>query len=92
MRKRPDRSCDLWIAAWQTLDANYARQIDALKESIAEERAENAKAQSIFEDTLRAKYEQMVTALQDRVKAEQQQQMARALDALERTARAEAGA
>jgi hypothetical protein len=75
----------------QTLDANYSRQIEALKESIAEERAENAKAQSIFEDTLRAKYEQMVTALQDRVKAEQQQQMARALDALERTARAEAG-
>lgn len=46
--------------------------------------------QQQFEKTLQVKYEALVAALQDRVKAEQEARMRRALDDVERSARLEA--
>ena len=43
----------------------------------------------VYEETLRTKYESMVQALQEKVKAEQDSRMRRALEDLERNARLE---
>lgn len=67
----------------------HNQQLEILRTAIAEERKGALQAQSVYEETLRTKYESMVQALQEKVKAEQESRMRRALEDLERNARLE---
>ena len=67
----------------------HQKQLSLLQTAIAEERHEMTQSQKIFEQTLHVKYDHLVTALQERVKAENEAKMQRALDELERAARNE---
>ena len=67
----------------------YKKQLEILRSTMDEERRQMAEAQQVFEQTLQTKYENMVLALQDRVKAEQKARMCRALEDVERSARIE---
>lgn len=67
----------------------HSKQLDILRLAIAEERRDSALAQQVFEQTLQTKYESMVSALQDKIKDEQELRMQRALDDLEKKAKAE---
>ena len=63
--------------------------IRLLQEAIAEERKEAALTQRQFEQTLHIKYDHLLTALQEKVKAENEAKLERALDDLEKSARKE---
>lgn len=67
----------------------HNKQLEILRTAITEERRESLQAQQVYEETLRIKYESMVQALQEKVKAEQESRMRRALEDLERNARLE---
>lgn len=67
----------------------HAVQIRLLQEAIAEERKEAALTQRQFEQTLHIKYDHLLTALQEKVKAENEAKLERALDDLEKSARKE---
>jgi len=62
----------------------HARQMEILRGAIAEEREENSHAQKVFEQTLHIKYDHLVSALQEKIKAEHDARMQRALDDLEK--------
>jgi len=64
-------------------------QLQSLKTEIEKERREAALAQQEFEKNLRTKYDNLVIALQDKIKSEQEARMQRALEDLERSARLE---
>jgi len=67
----------------------HQKQLSILQTAIAEERHDMAQSQKMFEQTLQIKYDHLVAALQDKVKAENDAKMQRALDDLERSARNE---
>jgi len=67
----------------------HAKQIAILQGAVAEERHEMAQNQKLFEQTLHVKFDHLVAALQDKVKAENDAKIQRALDELERSARSE---
>jgi hypothetical protein len=67
----------------------HAVQIRLLQEAITEERKETALTQRQFEQTLHIKYDHLLTALQEKVKAENEAKLERALDDLEKSARKE---
>ena len=71
------------------LESAHRKQLEVLQETVEEERREVLRSQEVFEETLRLKYDAMIKSLQDKVKAEQEAQMRRALDSLERTAKLE---
>jgi hypothetical protein len=66
-----------------TVQEAHNRQLGVLKASISEERRQFAQAQLAFEQTLKTRYECMVDALHEKMKAEQEARMQRALDNLE---------
>ncbi|KAJ1443438.1 hypothetical protein B484DRAFT_389466 [Ochromonadaceae sp. CCMP2298] len=72
-----------------TVQEAHNRQLGVLKASISEERRQFAQAQLAFEQTLKTRYECMVDALHEKMRAEQEARMQRALDNLERSARIE---
>ncbi len=59
---------------------SHGKQLELLRNAIADERRESSQVQKIFEDTLRTKYENMVQSLQEKIKAEQESRMRRALE------------
>ena len=67
----------------------HVKQMSILQTAIAEERHEMTQNQKMFEQTLHIKFDHLVSALQDKVKAENDAKMQRALDDLERSARNE---
>lgn len=71
------------------MQQEHRRQLEQVQATIREERKDMARAQQVFEETLRVKYESMVDTLQEKVRTEQEAQMRRALDLLEKAARAE---
>jgi len=80
-----DRHSNLVLAIQEA----HSKQLEVLRAAIGEERKQFAQAQMIFEQTLKTRYECMVDTLHDKVKAEQEARMQRALDNLERSARIE---
>jgi hypothetical protein len=66
-----------------TVQEAHNRQLGVLKASISEERRQFAQAQLAFEQTLKTRYECMVDALHEKMRAEQEARMQRALDNLE---------
>jgi len=85
-----DEERNMHTTSIEDLENAYKQQAKILQERMAREREEGLRSQHIYEETLRAKYEMMVEGLQDRVRTEQEAQMRRALDNLEKTARAKA--
>ena len=67
----------------------YEKQIETLTMAIEEERIQSAAAQVVYEQTLKTRYEAMVDSLQLKIKSEQQSQIQRALDNIERSAKLE---
>jgi hypothetical protein len=63
--------------------------LELLKAAIQEERKESLQYQKAFEDALRTKYDHMVQALQDKIRAEQELRMQRSLEDMERNVRLE---
>eukprot|EP01031_Cornospumella_fuschlensis_P044485 gene44485-54407_t len=53
-----------------TIQEAHSRQLEMLKTAVAEERKEFARAQLIFEQSLKTKYDHIVDALQETVKSE----------------------
>jgi hypothetical protein len=66
-------------------DLQYAHQLQlkVLKRAVDDERESTARTQATFEETLRAKYDQLVGALQQRADQEERQRVQRALQQLE---------
>lgn len=73
----------------QDIKEAHTRQLQVLKTAITEERKEAALAQQVFEQTLRTKYDNLVIALQEKVKDEQEARLHRAIEDLERNAKLE---
>ncbi len=67
----------------------HNKQLDILRQAIADERKDAASAQQVFEKTLQTKYDNLVIALQEKIKDEQEVRLQRALDELEKNARIE---
>ena len=67
----------------------HNKQLDILRQAIADERKDAAAAQQVFEKTLQTKYDNLVVALQEKIKDEQEVRLQRALDELEKNARIE---
>ena len=74
----------------ESVEALHESQLRALRECLAEERAQALRARAVFEDSLRTKYDAMVASLHDRLADEHSRRVDRALDDLQRQAKAEA--
>ena len=74
----------------ESVEALHESQLRALRQCLAEERAQALQARAVFEDSLRTKYDAMVTSLHDRLAAEHGRRVDRAMDDLQRQAKAEA--
>ena len=73
----------------EQLEAAHVRQIEVMLETLYEHQQEVEHGREAFEETLQNKYLAMLAALKDRVRLEHEAQVRRALDALEKTVRAE---
>lgn len=71
------------------LESAHVRQIEVMLETLYEHQQEVEQGRKSFEETLQSKYLSMLAALKDQVRLEQEAQVRRALDALEKTVRAE---
>jgi hypothetical protein len=72
-----------------TIQEAHSRQLEILKSAISEERREFARAQLIFEQSLRTKYDHSIEALRESIQSELEARMARTLKSLENQAKLE---
>ena len=89
MKTALEREKVVHLETTQSLQAAHTRQLAVVNGTIAEERKCMAAQQQQFEESLRIKYQSMVETLHEKVHQEQEAQMRRALDLLEKSARAE---
>ena len=89
LKKALEREREIHEETNKKLQDEHSRQLAIVNDTIAEERKTIAYEQQQLEESLRIKYQTMVESLQDKVHREQEAQMRRALDLLEKSARAE---
>ena len=82
-----DEERRLHLRSIEDMETAYKQQARILQDRVGKEREETLRAQHVFEETLRAKYEMMVESLQQSVRDEQEAQMRRALQNLEKYAK-----